>query len=95
MCLPETGLKTALLEWWSTDIFALQIAIPTIKFIRISDFKELPGVLLAEFGKGSMGTTGSVGSPGCIFEMESILLLPDQQLGEKQPDQKEEAMEAR
>ena len=28
----------------------------------------------------AMGTTGSVGSPGCIFEMESILLLSDQQL---------------
>ena len=42
-----------------------------------------------------MGTTGSVGSPGFIFEMESILLLLDQQLGEKNPDQKEEAMESR
>ena len=51
--------------------------------------------MLAEFGKGSVGTTGSVGSPGCIFEMESILLFPDQQLGEKQPDQKEKAKEAR
>ena len=38
---------------------------------------------------------GSVGSPGYIFEMESILLLLDKQLGEKQPDQKEEAKEAR
>ena len=95
LCLAETGLKTALLEWWSTDIFALQTASPVIKFIRISDAKELLGVLSAEFGKGSMGTIGSVGSPRCIFEMESILLLPDQQVGGKKPDQKEEAMEAR
>ena len=64
MRLTVIGLKTALLEWWSTDIFALQTVVPTIKFIRIPDFKELPGVLSAEFGKGSMGTTGSVGSPG-------------------------------
>ena len=95
LCLIETGLKTALLEWWSTDIFALQTASPVIKFIRISDAKELLGVLSAEFGKGSMGTTGNVGSPRCIFEIESILLLLDQQLGEKQQDQKEEAREAR
>ena len=67
----------------------------SIKFIRISDVKELPRILLAEFGKGSMGIMGSVGSPRSIFEMESILLLADQQLGGKQPDQKEEAIEAR
>ena len=66
-----------------------------MKFIRIPGFKELPRVLPAEFGKGCMGTTGSVGSLGYIFEMESILLLPNQQLREKQPDQKEEAKEAR
>ena len=95
LCLTKTGLKTTLLEWWSTDIFALQTGVPTIKCIRIPDFKELLGVLPAEFGKGSMRTTRSVGSPGCIFEMESILLLLDQQLGEKQPDQKQEAKEAR
>ena len=76
-------------------MFALQTAVPTIKFIRIADVKELPRFLPAEFGKGSMGTTSNAGSPGCIFEMESILLLPDQQLGGKQPDQNEEAMEAR
>ena len=76
-------------------MFALQTAVLAIKFIRISDIKELPGVLPAEFGKGSVGTIGSVGSPRCIFEMESILLLPDQQVGGKKPDQKEEAMEAR
>ena len=76
---------------WSTDIFALQTIFPAIKFIRIPNFKELPGVMLAEFVKGSMETTGCVGSPGGIFEVEPILLLPDQQLGEKQLDQKEEA----
>ena len=95
LCLTETGLKTALLEWWSTDMFALQNAVPTIKFIRVSDVKELLGVLPAEFGKSPVGTIGSVGSPGCIFEMEYILLLHDQQLGGKQLDQQEEAMEAR
>ena len=89
------GLKTALLEWWSTDIFALQTTVPAIKFIRIPDFKELLGILPTEFIKGSVGTIGSVGSPGYIFEMESILLLLDKQLGEKQPDQKEEAAEVR
>ena len=94
-CLTETGLEKALLEWWSTNIFALQTAVPAIKFTRIPDFKELRGVLPSEFGKGSMGTTGSVGLLGFIFEMNSILLLPDQQLGEKQPYQKEEAKEAR
>ena len=78
MCLTETRLKTALLEWWSTDIFVVHTAVATRKFIRIPDFKELPGVLPAEFGKGSMGTIGSVGSPRCIFEMEPILLLSDQ-----------------
>ena len=51
--------------------------------------------MLAEFCKGSVGTTGSVGSPGYIFEMEPMLLLPDQHLGEKLPDQKEDAKEAR
>ena len=75
--------ETTLLEWRSTDIFALQTVVPAIKLIRIPNLKELPGILPAEFGKGSVGTTGSVGSPGCIFEMESILLLPDQQLGAK------------
>ena len=76
-------------------MFALQTTIPAIKFIQISDVKELPGILPAELGKGYMGTTGSVGSPRCIFEMESILLLPDQPLGAKQPNQNEEALEAR
>ena len=95
LCLTERRLKTTLLECWSTDIFALQIAVPAIKFIQIPDFTELLGVLPPEFGKGSKGTIGSVGSSGYIFEMESILLLSDQQLGEKQPDQKEEAKEAR
>ena len=47
--------------------------------------------MTAEFGKGSMGAIGGVGSPGCIFEMEPILLLLDQRLGEKQSNQKEEA----
>ena len=37
----------------------------------------------AEFGKGFVGTTRGVVSLGCIFEMEPILLLPSQQLGEK------------
>ena len=87
--------ETALLEWWLTDIFALWTAVPDIKIIRIPDSKELLGVLPAEFGKGSVGTIGSVGSPGCIFEMESIALLPYQLLVGKQPDQKEEATEAR
>ena len=41
-----------------------------------------------------MGTIGSVGSPRWIFEMESVLFLPNQRLGEKQPDQKEESKEA-
>ena len=95
LCLTETGLKSALFDWSSTDIFALQTAVPTINSIRIPDFKELSGLLPAEFGKGSVGTTGSVGSLVCIFEMEFVLLLPDKQLGEKQPDQKEEATEAR
>ena len=88
-------MKTALLEWWSTDIFALYTVVPSINFIRIPDFKEFPRVLPAEFGKSSVGTTGSVGSPGCIFQMESRLLLLDQQLGEKEPNQKEETMETR
>ena len=70
-------------------------AVLSIEFIRILDFKELPGVMPAKFSKGSVRTTGGVGSPRCIFEMESILLLLDQQLGEKQPNQKEEATEAR
>ena len=56
-CLTETGLKTTLLEWCPIDIFALQTVVLVIKFIRILDFKELPGVLPAEFGNGSMGTT--------------------------------------
>ena len=89
------GMKIALSEWWSTDIFSLQTAVSAINFIRLPDFKELQGVLLAEFGKTCIGTTGIFGPPGCVFEMESILLLPDQQLGEKQPDKKEEAKEAR
>ena len=49
----------------------------------------------AEFGKRSVETTGVVGSPACIFMMESILLVPDQRLGEKQQDQMEEAKQAR
>ena len=95
LCLTETGLKSALFDWSSTDIFALQTAVPTINSIRIPDFKELSGLLPAEFGKGSVGTTGSVRSPRCTVDMESILLLPDQRLGDKQPDQKGEAREAR
>ena len=52
-------------------------------------------MLPTEFSKGSVGTIGSVGSPGCIFDMESILLLPNQQLGENDPNQRVEAKEAR
>ena len=78
MCLIKTGPKSALVEWLLIDIFALYIVVPIIKFIQIPDSIELPGVLPAEFGKGSMGTTGSVRSPWCIFKMESILLLPNQ-----------------
>ena len=78
LCLTETWLKTTLLEWWSIDIFALQTVFPAIKLIRIPNFKEFTGVLLAEVGKGSVGITRSVGSPGSIFEMEPILLLSDQ-----------------
>ena len=48
-----------------------------------------------EYGKGSMGEFEGVGSLGCIFEMEPIFLLPNQQLGERQPDQKEEAKKSR
>ena len=48
---------------WSTDIFAPQTVVPAMKLIQILDFKELLGVLPAEFGKGFVGTTGSVGSP--------------------------------
>ena len=95
LCLTQTGLKNALLEWWSTNIFDMQTTILAIKFIRIPNFKEIPGVIPTEFRKDSVGTTGSVGSLGCIFEMEPILLLPDQQLGEKQPYQKQEAKKTR
>ena len=91
----EVGLRTTLLEWWSIDIFALQTAVLAIKYIQTLQFEELLGILPAESGKGSVGTTGSLRCPWCIFAMESILLLPDQQLEQKQPDQKEQAKKAR
>ena len=67
LCLTKTRLITELLEWWSTNIFALQASIPAIMFIRIPDFKELLVVPPTEFGKGLVGASGSAGSPGCFL----------------------------